>query len=253
MPWIAALCLGFFSGNLFASFTPPDQAQTPGHLCSPQDPNFKGYDYPEKVARCERNVSRDDKLKVAAAYGNLPPREWPKYEFDHLIPLCVGGSNSLSNLWPQPIEQAQIKNQLENEVCLDLRAGSLTQNQAVEKMHTWFAGMAAMAGSDPKSDVYCRTRDGISLRFDVVKASWIKNVHLIVEDQDSEQTAVQLEGSVVGKALNAVRVFHLSGGNSKPSFSVFLPLNLAKSGKGFVALIKKDGDHQKGARLFCIH
>jgi hypothetical protein len=25
----------------------------------------------------------------------------PDYEIDHLIPLCLGGSNVFSNLWPQ--------------------------------------------------------------------------------------------------------------------------------------------------------
>src|SRR5262249_40512298 len=39
--------------------------------------------------------------EILTEYG-LPPGEHPDYEIDHLIPLCLGGSDDPSNLWPQP-------------------------------------------------------------------------------------------------------------------------------------------------------
>jgi hypothetical protein len=39
--------------------------------------------------------------EILRRYG-LPPGTHPDYEIDHLIPLCLGGSDDLSNLWAQP-------------------------------------------------------------------------------------------------------------------------------------------------------
>jgi hypothetical protein len=83
--------------------TQPDANKTPGVLCTPQDQNFQGYDYPEHIARCNRNVGIQEKQTIAQEYGSIPESEWPQYEFDHLIPLCAGGSDDIGNLWPQPI------------------------------------------------------------------------------------------------------------------------------------------------------
>jgi len=41
---------------------------------------------------------RDEVLK---RYG-LPPGTHPDYEIDHLIQVCLGGSDDPANLWPQP-------------------------------------------------------------------------------------------------------------------------------------------------------
>ncbi len=136
--FVSALFVIGFSFSAIAATT-PDWNMTPGVLCSPQDPNFKDMEYPEQIARCNRNVTIDEKLRVAAAYGNIPQSDWHNYEFDHLIPLCAGGSNDDGNLWPQPIDEAHNKDGLEDEICAGLRNGSLTQVQAVQKVHDWFA------------------------------------------------------------------------------------------------------------------
>jgi hypothetical protein len=134
------LCVFLFMGI----FTPmavlavaPNPAITPGVLCTPTDPNFKGYDYPSQVARCNRNIAQAEKLLVAGWYGNIPEASWPNYEFDHLIPLCAGGSNDPKNLWPQPIAEAHDKDKVEVDVCLGLRAGTMTQAQAVQTIRDW--------------------------------------------------------------------------------------------------------------------
>ncbi|MGA2312090.1 MAG: HNH endonuclease [Xanthobacteraceae bacterium] len=65
------------------------------------------------------SARRDEILR---RYG-LPPGTHPDYEIDHLIPLCLGGSDDPSNLWPQPrrsIEQtwnAEAKDRLERLLC----------------------------------------------------------------------------------------------------------------------------------------
>ena len=62
---------------------------------------------------------RDEVLK---RYG-LPPGTHPDFEIDHLVPLCLGGSDDPSNLWPQPrrsIEEtwnAEAKDKLEGLMC----------------------------------------------------------------------------------------------------------------------------------------
>ncbi len=134
------LCLIFsltLSLCLVAEATQPDPEKTPGFLCSPQDPNFSGFTYPSHVARCKRNVSLQEKKKVAMEYGNIPESDWPNYEFDHLFPLCTGGSDDIRNIWPQPLGEAHEKDVLENQVCLELRTGTTTQTEAIEKIRDW--------------------------------------------------------------------------------------------------------------------
>lgn len=70
-----------------------------------------------------RNVSQPVKDKVYAEYGiaNHAPGE---YEVDHEIPLEIGGSNDIANLWPEPYtgpynahEKDKVENYLHDQVC----------------------------------------------------------------------------------------------------------------------------------------
>jgi len=121
-----------------SAFVHPDKTHTPGVLCTSSDPDFESFAYSAHVAKCTRNIMDDEKVQVSDWYGGIPKSDWPKYEFDHLIPLCAGGSNSPQNLWPQPIDEAKLKDRVEDEVCRGLREGTLTQEQAVEKVWAWF-------------------------------------------------------------------------------------------------------------------
>jgi hypothetical protein len=68
--------------------------------------------------------------QILRRYG-LPPGTHTDYEIDHLIPLCLGGSDDPSNLWPQPrrtIEpkwNAEAKDRLERFVCDMVCGGQL--------------------------------------------------------------------------------------------------------------------------------
>ena len=82
--------------------TGPEVSITPGKLCDKPE----SYRYPEQIPYCVRDVSRETKEINIAEYdqkfnyhiANLPRGD---FKIDHFIPLCVGGSNDIVNLWPQ--------------------------------------------------------------------------------------------------------------------------------------------------------
>ena len=72
------------------------------------DPNKTGgsVEYHTPVQVCghsskHRHFSNALRDEVLARYG-LPRGPHPDYEIDHLVPVCLGGGNDVSNLWPQP-------------------------------------------------------------------------------------------------------------------------------------------------------
>lgn len=91
----------------------PDPQLTPGATLEVTTADICVPGYTKNV----RDVPAAVKRQVYVAYGieDHAPRE---YEIDHLIPLELGGSNALKNLWPQSHQtqpwNAHIKDQLEN-------------------------------------------------------------------------------------------------------------------------------------------
>lgn len=59
-----------------------------------------------------RSVSSQEKAQVATQYAYSGPSSG--VEYDHLISLELGGGNDPTNLWPEPIAEAHIKDGLEN-------------------------------------------------------------------------------------------------------------------------------------------
>jgi hypothetical protein len=83
--------------------------------------------------------------EILTRYG-LPPGTHPDYEIDHLIPLCLGGSDDPSNLWPEPrrtIEpkwNAEAKDRLERFMCDMVCSGQLDIGTAQEDIaNDWIA------------------------------------------------------------------------------------------------------------------
>jgi hypothetical protein len=73
----------------------------------------------------------------------------PDYEIDHLIPLCLGGSDDPSNLWPQPrrsVEEtwnAEAKDRLERLMCNMVCEGQIdiaTAQEALARLDRGFIG-----------------------------------------------------------------------------------------------------------------
>jgi hypothetical protein len=114
----------------------PNAKVTPGELCTESNPDFVGYRYKAHLAYCKRNVSQDEKIKIAQIY-HIPKNEWHKYEFDHLIPLNAGGDSNITNIWPQPHLEALEKDKVELEVFNGLSNGTLTQEEAVQIIMNW--------------------------------------------------------------------------------------------------------------------
>jgi hypothetical protein len=141
-----SLILVLLSSSAALAATRPNVSVTPGVLCTSSSPDFHGFDYPEHIARCSRSIQQPEKLEVAKLYGDIPESQWASFEFDHLIPLCAGGANDVKNLWPQPIAEAHLKDVLENQICIEMKAGTLKQTDAVQRVHDWFASHGIAAG-----------------------------------------------------------------------------------------------------------
>jgi predicted secreted protein len=99
----------------------PDPACTPGAI------------FPEATAerfcvsgysKSVRNVSDKTRKEVFREYGFSYPQPTGAFEVDHLIPLAIGGSNDIANLFPQPAgpvpgfhEKDVVEVYLQEEIC----------------------------------------------------------------------------------------------------------------------------------------
>ena len=117
----------------------PDSACTPGAIFSNATKDKicqSGY------ASSVRNVPASEKDKVYAEYG-IPSHSPGQYEVDHLISLELGGSNDISNLWPELAsptpgfhQKDQVENYLHDQVC----SGAISLATAQQEIATnWLA------------------------------------------------------------------------------------------------------------------
>jgi len=127
----------------------PDPALTPGvamrvplaTLCA------KGY------ANSVRHVSGKTKAAVYAEYG-IPKARRRDYEVDHLIPLELGGTNDIKNLWAQPYSgewNAHVKDALEDRLHETIcRAGpSISLAEAQQALRAdWIAAYKRVFNTD---------------------------------------------------------------------------------------------------------
>src|SRR5882724_162987 len=92
------ICLSAFASDPIL----PNPALTPGDLmpgATIEQICTKGY--ANTFNGGVRNVPESLKKKVFIQYFGAVPSHPGDYEIDHLVSLCIGGSNSISNLWPQ--------------------------------------------------------------------------------------------------------------------------------------------------------
>jgi hypothetical protein len=103
----------------------PDPVCTPGAVASTDLRIVCG-----TSTRGRRDVSRELRRAAFVSYG-LPPRQPPgAYEVDHLVPLELGGSNELPNLWPEAAPGYHDKDRVENELHRRVCAGTMTLEDA---------------------------------------------------------------------------------------------------------------------------
>ncbi|MDR3574453.1 MAG: HNH endonuclease signature motif containing protein [Anaerolineaceae bacterium] len=112
-----------------------DRACTPGAIlpnATKSDICTSGY------ARSVRNVPDSEKNQVYAEYG-ITHHTTGQYEVDHLISLELGGSNDISNLWPEAAsptpgfhEKDKVENYLHDQVC----SGAVSLQQAQIEIST---------------------------------------------------------------------------------------------------------------------
>ncbi len=79
-----------------------------------------------------RNVPESEKQQVYAEYG-IASHTPGQYEVDHLVSLELGGSNDISNLWPEAAapkpgfhEKDKVENYMHDQVC----SGAISLSQA---------------------------------------------------------------------------------------------------------------------------
>ena len=98
-----------------------------------------------------RNVTQSTKTKVYNAYG-VKTHTACQYEVDHLVSLQLGGSNDISNLWPEPAtpkpgfhEKDRVENYLHDQIC----KGNISLHQAqIDIATNWLAVYQGMPGSN---------------------------------------------------------------------------------------------------------
>jgi hypothetical protein len=130
----------------------------PDHLCSPgaifsnagtSTICVSGY------TKTVRNVSTSLKKQVYLEYGIAYPQPTGSYEADHLIPLELGGSNDIANLFPEAAnpnpgfkEKDLVENYLHKQVC----AGALNLLDAQKQIaNDWLAVYNALSPTEVAS------------------------------------------------------------------------------------------------------
>lgn len=99
-----------------------------------------------------RNVSQSEKYGVEREYGMVARLYGRTIEIDHIIPLELGGSNDIANLYPEPgsgVASYHAKDRLENKLHDLVCSGSTTLSAARrgiavnwEKLYTQVYGVA---------------------------------------------------------------------------------------------------------------
>ncbi len=112
----------------------PDTACSPGAVMTTDVQKICTVGYTKTV----RDVSTATKKKVFAEY-DIPYSQHSNYEVDHIISLELGGSNDISNLFPESYSiknNARVKDVFENSLHKQVCSGSMTIAEAQKEIST---------------------------------------------------------------------------------------------------------------------
>ena len=110
----------------------PDPACSPGAVLTTNIKTICVVGYTKTV----RDVPLSEKKKVFQEYS-IPYSEHSNYEVDHIISLEIGGSNDISNLFPESYlikNGARVKDVLENYLHRQVCNGSMTIAEAQKEI-----------------------------------------------------------------------------------------------------------------------
>jgi hypothetical protein len=136
----------------------PDPALTPGdgvEGVTVEQLQQVGY------SKQHRHVPEALRRAVFAEY-EIPWEKRNDYEVDHLISLSIGGSNSIKNLWPEPLRLnvggkdlgAVTKDALEDRLHWLVISGQLDLKQAQKEISTdWISAYRKYIGEPPNYQV----------------------------------------------------------------------------------------------------
>jgi len=151
--YIRALGLLLFLTQVLLAQEPtpilPDANMTPGDTFDITAQDICAHGYARKV----RDVPAEMKREVYREYGIISHGPGD-YEIDHLIPLELGGSNSIKNLWPESHRtspwNAQVKDRLEDKLHALVCSGQLdlkTAQQAIAS--NWIEAYKKYVSTNP--------------------------------------------------------------------------------------------------------
>lgn len=110
-----AFCAGLALAGAAQAQSLPFPAFTPGAVYYTDKMQACAFD--RSTPRLSGEAYRETARYVFELYG-IPYSEHSRYELDHLIPRCLGGADTVANLWPQPLLEAIIKDHLwEDTIC----------------------------------------------------------------------------------------------------------------------------------------
>ena len=157
----------------------PDPKRTPGDTfdVTAQDVCVPGY------AKKVRAVPAWLKRQAYAEYG-ITEYKPGDYEVDHLIPLSLGGSNSIRNLWPQSTKtspwNSYVKDALERKLHKLVCAGQLDLKTAQREIASdWIEAYKKYVRTSPPAPIVRETKTAPETS--TASEVWVNTLRQILE------------------------------------------------------------------------